>query len=158
MDSINEYVYVDSDNCLNLLHLAAGLDFDYREEVIELLISMDADLNFPGQSEGVEDMTALHIAAMWGYKSTIILLLAHEADASLVAANSLTPVDYATIFEHFACTSLLIRYGLISASGIYEDFVLGDEKEPQVKKEQERNNEADSTLKDNSLEQAEEQW
>lgn len=116
MDSINEYIYEDDENRLNVLHLAAGLDSDYREELIELLIRHHVDLNCPGRSEGIEDIRPLHLAAMWGYDTTVKLLLYHGADASLRDTNGLSPVDYASIFDNYLCISLLLRYGSLNST------------------------------------------
>lgn len=107
---------MDSENSLNALHLAVGLDSEYREEVIELLIDLHADVNCPGKSETVSDIRPLHLAAMWGYDSTVKLLLYHEADASLRDSKSLSPVDYASIFDNYTCISILLRYGSLNSS------------------------------------------
>lgn len=116
MKSVNEYVYVDDENCLSLLHLAAGLDSDHRDKVIELLIQNHADLNSRGKSENVEDVRPLHLAAMWGYDNAVKLLLYHGADASLRDENELSPLDYASVFDNYLCISLLLRYGCLNAT------------------------------------------
>lgn len=99
-----------------MLHLAVGLDSEYREEIIELLIRLRADVNCPGKSETVEDITPLHLAAMWGYDLTVKLLLYHGADASLRDSKRLSPVDYASIFDNYICISLLLRYGSLNST------------------------------------------
>lgn len=116
MNSINEYVYEDEDNRLNILHLVTGLDSEYREEIIELLIDCHVDLNCPGRSESIELVRPLHLAAMWGYDTTVKLLLYHGADASLRDSNGLSPVDYASIFDNYLCISLLLRYGSLNST------------------------------------------
>jgi len=98
------------------LHLAAGLDSDHREQIIELLIQSRADLNCPGKSENIDDVRPLHLAAMWGYDLTVKLLLYHGADASLRDSNGLSPVDYASIFDNYLCISLLLRYGSLNST------------------------------------------
>lgn len=114
--SINEYVYEDDENRMNILHLAAGLDSEYRDEILELLIDLRADLNCPGRSDNTSDVRALHLAAMWGYDITVKLLLYHGADASLRDSNGLSPVDYASIFDNYLCISLLLRYGSLNST------------------------------------------
>lgn len=99
-----------------MMHLAAGLDSEHREHVIELLIKFRADLNCPGKSENVDDIRPLHLAAMWGYDLTVKLLLFHGADASLRDVNNLSPVDYATLFDNYLCISLLLRYGSLNST------------------------------------------
>lgn len=116
MSSVNEFVYQDEDNCLSLLHLAAGLDCEHRESIIEILIEKHADLNSPGKSENVEDVRPLHLAAMWGYDMTVKLLLYHGADASLRDEDGLSPIDYASIFDNYLCISLLLRYGSLNST------------------------------------------
>lgn len=101
---------------MNILHLAAGLDSEHREEIIELLIDLRADLNHPGKSENVGDIRPLHLAAMWGYDMTVKLLLYHGADASLRDTKGLTPIDYASIFDNYLCISLLLRYGSLNST------------------------------------------
>lgn len=114
--SINDYVYVDDENCLTMLHLAAGLDSEHREEVIEFLIDHRADLNFPGRSDNISNIRPLHLAAMWGYESAVKLLLFQGADASLRDSKGLSPVDYASIFDNYTCISLLLRYGSLNST------------------------------------------
>lgn len=116
LKSVNDFVYVDDENCLSLLHLAAGLDSEHREDIIELLIESRADVNRRGKSENVGGVRPLHLAAMWGYDLTVKLLLYHGADASLRDENNLSPVDYATISENYLCISLLLRYGRLNAT------------------------------------------
>lgn len=84
-----------------MLHLAAGLDSEHRESIIELLIEYRADLNCSGISENTEDVRPLHLAAMWGYDLTVKLLLYHGADASLRDSGGLSPIDYASIFDNY---------------------------------------------------------
>lgn len=116
LDSINDYVYEDEENRLNILHLAAGLDSDHREGLIELLIQHHVDLNCPGKSENIKDIRPLHLAAMWGYDTTVKLLLYHGADASLRDSNGLSPVDYASIFDNYLCIALLLKYGSLNST------------------------------------------
>lgn len=116
LNSINDYVYIDDENCLTLLHLATGLDCEYREEVIEFLIEHRADLNRCGRSDGISDIRPLHLASMWGYDLTVKLLLFHGADASLRDSKGLSPVDYASIFDNYLCISLLLRYGSLNST------------------------------------------
>lgn len=101
---------------MNVLHLAAGLDSEHREEIIELLIDLRADLNCPGRSENVSDVRPLHLAAMWGYDMAVKLLLYHGADASLRDTSGLSPIDYASIFDNYLCISLLLRYGSLNST------------------------------------------
>lgn len=107
---------MDSENSLNALQLAVGLDSEFREEVIELLMELHADVNCPGRSESVNDIRPLHMAAMWGYDLTVKLLLYHEADASLRDSKGLSPVDYASIFDNYSCISILLRYGCLNST------------------------------------------
>lgn len=107
-----------------MLHLAAGLDSKYREAVIELLIARGADLNWPGKSDGVENIRALHIASMWGYDETVKLFIFSGADASLRDYNGLSPVDYASVFDNHECISLLLRYGCLNSTASAWDTVL----------------------------------
>lgn len=116
MKSVNQYIYEDDENSLNVLHLAAGLDSEHREEVIELLIDLKADLNCPGKSENVGDIRALHLSAMWGYDMTVKLLLYHGADASLRDTSGLSSIDYASIFDNYLCISILLRYGSLNST------------------------------------------
>lgn len=116
LNSVNDYIYIDDENCLTLLHLAVGLDSEYREEVIELLIEHRADLNHSGRSDGISDIRPLHLASMWGYDLTVKLLLFHGADASLRDSKGLSPVDYASIFDNYLCISLLLRYGCLNST------------------------------------------
>lgn len=116
LKSINDFVYVDDENCLSLLHLTAGLDSEHREDIIELLIENHADVNRRGKSENIGGVRPIHLAAMWGYDLTVKLLLYHGADASLRDENNLSPVDYATIFDNYLCISLLLRYGRLNTS------------------------------------------
>lgn len=133
MENINDYIYQDEENCLNILHLAAGLDSENRDSVIELLIQQRANLNCPGRSDDVDDVTPLHLVAMWGYDMTLKLLLYHGADASLRDSNNLSPVDYASIFDNYLCISLLLRYGSLnstaSAWSAIMDSSLGESNE-----------------------------
>ena len=99
-----------------MLHLAAGLDSEHRESIIELLIEYRADLNCSGISENTEDVRPLHLAAMWGYDLTVKLLLYHGADASLRDSGGLSPIDYASIFDNYLCISLLLRYGSLNST------------------------------------------
>lgn len=101
---------------MNLLHLAAGIESDYRELVIELLLEHRADLNYPARSEGINNVRALHIAAMWGYDLTVKLLLYHGADASLRDSKGMSPIDYASVYDNYLCISLLIRYGSLNST------------------------------------------
>lgn len=96
--------------------MAVGLDSEYREEIVELLINNRVDLNCPGMSENVEDIRPLHLASMWGYDMTVKLLLYHGADASLRDSNDLSPVDYASIFDNYYCISILLRYGSLNST------------------------------------------
>lgn len=116
LGSINEYIYEDEDNCLNILHLAAGLDSKHRENIIDLLVQRHVDLNCPGKSEKTNDVRALHLAAMWGYDVTVKLLLYHGADAALRDSNGLSAIDYASIFDNYLCISLLLRYGSLNST------------------------------------------
>lgn len=113
---MNDTIYEDSLNRLSMLHLAAGLDSSHREAVIELLIDYKADPNMLGKSDDVEQVRPLHLAAMWGYDVTVQMLLYHGADASLRDANSMSAVDYASIFDNYQCISLLLKYGCLNSS------------------------------------------
>lgn len=113
---MDEYIYEDDENRLSLLHLAAGLDSNFREQAIEILVEFRADLNRPGKSENVEDVRPLHIAAMWGYDMTVKLLMYEGADASLRDSNGLSAIDYASIFDNYLCISLLLRYGSLNST------------------------------------------
>lgn len=116
LDSVNQYVYRDEENCLNLLHLAAGLDSEHREDIIEFLINLRADLNCPGISDNIRDVRPIHLSAMWGYDVSVKLLLYHGADASLRDSNGLSPIDYASIFDNYLCISILLQYGSLNAT------------------------------------------
>lgn len=91
------------------------MDSEHREEVIECLIKHGADVNFPGKSENIDDTRPLHLAAMWGYDTTVKLLLYHGADASLRDSNGFSPVDYASVFDNYLCIGLLLKYGCLTA-------------------------------------------
>lgn len=84
--------------------------------MIELLIEIGADLNYPAISETAHDVRAIHIASMWGYELTIKLLILHGADVGLRDSNGLSPVDYATIFDNYLCVSYLLRYGPLNST------------------------------------------
>lgn len=116
LHSVNDFIYEDDENQLTLLHLAAGLDSDYREQVIETLLEFHVDVNRAGISENVEDVRPLHIAAMWGYDLTVKLLLYEGADASLRDSDGHSAIDYASIFDNYLCISLLLRYGSLNST------------------------------------------
>lgn len=96
--------------------MAAGIESDHRETILELLLEYRADLNYPARSEGINDVRALHIAAMWGYDLTIKLLLYHGADASLRDSKGMSPIDYASVYDNYLCISLLLRYGSLNST------------------------------------------
>lgn len=111
MDDVDEQIYEDDFNSLNLLHLAAGLDSKYRDSIIEMLIDQGVNLNFPGTNHNVSGIRALHMAAMWGYETTVKLLLSRGANPSLRASNGYTAIDYASVYDNYSCISILLRYG-----------------------------------------------
>lgn len=116
LHSINEYIYEDEENRLTMLHLAVGLESNYREQVIEILLENRADVNCAGRSEDVDDVRPLHMAAMWGYDLTVKLLLYEGADATLRDSNGHSAIDYASMYDNHLCVSLLLCYGSLNAT------------------------------------------
>lgn len=111
LGSINEYIYADGKDYLNMLHLACGnLDSPYRDDVIKLLIDLGADIDFPGRHQDIGDIRPLHIALLYGHSSTLELLLRQGADLTIRDAHGLTPVDYADDSVNLECISVIQKH------------------------------------------------
>jgi ankyrin repeat protein len=87
-----------------LLHYAAN---DAELELVELLISLGADVNARGVSSG----TPLHAAAGSGSVPIVEILLRNGADVNAVDGNGHVPIYRAAIAHCYAICDLLLQNG-----------------------------------------------
>lgn len=92
---MDDFIYTDSDNETNALHIACSSDSPIRDQVIILLVRLSANINHPAKVDKITNMTALHLATINQYHSTIEVLLNLGADVDLHDSRKLTPYCYA---------------------------------------------------------------
>jgi hypothetical protein len=77
-------------------------------EIVEALISTDAELNAPGSRFGG---TALHAAVLRGHVPVVKLLLQAGADPSRADFNRITPLHTAVAYGNPEVISMLLQFG-----------------------------------------------
>ncbi|KAJ8408299.1 hypothetical protein AAFF_G00257130 [Aldrovandia affinis] len=88
------------------VHLAVGAETEKRIRCLKLLLQHGADPNV----RSVEDLTPLHVAALWGCCQNLKLLLQNGGDPSLKDQDGHRPVDLAKEQENRKCAQLLQQY------------------------------------------------
>ena len=92
---------------LNVLHIAAGIESNKRDEVLQFILAdKTVDVNAVS-GPGNERWTAAHIAACWGYSRSLDLLLKHGADPFITDIKGLNVWDIAQVYDNFSCVYVL---------------------------------------------------
>lgn len=101
-------VLIKEDDCnLNLLHIAAGIDSVFRDDVVNLIVkAKELDINKPS-GPGNDCWTAAHITAIKGYSTTLKCLLDHGADPYLLDIDCNTVWDVASANNNHSCIRVL---------------------------------------------------
>ena len=101
-------VLIKEDDCnLNLLHIAAGIDSVFRDDVVNLIVKVkELDIDKPSGT-GNDCYTAAHITACKGYSTTLQCLLHHGADPYLLDIDCNTVWDVASANKHHSCIRVL---------------------------------------------------
>jgi len=73
------------------MHIAAGLENDAAYAYLALLLKFKGNPNV----QSSEGFTPLHIAAIWGRREAVNLLLTHGADATIPDNDGKTALDWA---------------------------------------------------------------
>lgn len=74
-----------------------------REDCIKFLIENGQDVN----EKDFQDFTALHFAAIWGWNSTVRILLKHNADINALTATGKSALMFAVMYHHEGLVALL---------------------------------------------------
>ncbi|KAJ8374687.1 hypothetical protein SKAU_G00052670 [Synaphobranchus kaupii] len=98
------------------MHLAVGIETEKRIRCLKLLLQHGADPNV----RSVEDLTPLHVAALWGCYQNLKLLLQNGGDPSLKDQDGNRPVDLAKQQENCKCAHLLQEYQSWDAAEVEE--------------------------------------
>ncbi|KAJ8278641.1 hypothetical protein COCON_G00057070 [Conger conger] len=99
------------------VHLAVGVETEKRIRCLKLLLQHGADPN----ARSVEDLTPLHVAALWGCYQNLRLLLQNGGDPSLKDQDGNRPVDLANQQENCKCAHLLQEYQSCDATEAEEE-------------------------------------
>lgn len=102
---VNSYRTHDSHGELTLLHIAAGLK-KCPEWLIRKLLRNGANPN----AVGADQMTPVHISAMWGRLSSLVALIEYGGDPNLKDAEGRTAFDLLLEFDHLDCHAALKRF------------------------------------------------
>ena len=92
---------------LKLLHIAAGVDVEQRDDVLRFLLQQEGIQVNAVSGAGNEGWTAAHIAACWGYQRSLDLLLRHGADPYIPDVHGLNVWDVARVYDNFDCIYVL---------------------------------------------------
>ncbi|KAL4658848.1 ankyrin repeat and LEM domain-containing protein 1 [Arapaima gigas] len=88
------------------VHLAAGKETEKRIRCLKLLLQYGADPNV----RSVEDLTPVHIAALWGCYQNLKLLLQNGGNPNLEDQDGNKATDLAKQQENRRCAQLLQKY------------------------------------------------
>ncbi|XP_053211816.1 ankyrin repeat and LEM domain-containing protein 1-like [Panonychus citri] len=101
-------VLIHEDDCnLNLLHFVTAVDSINRDDVIKLILTVDElDIN-KHSGPGNDYFTAAHIAACFGYTTTLKVLLENGADPYLLDKENNTVWDIAAFRNNYNCILVL---------------------------------------------------
>ena len=97
-------------NFLNILHITSAIDCLKRDIFLKMIImTPKIDMNFRGIADG-DEVTAAHLAAMWGYEKTLKILLYGGCDPFIVDDYGNTAYDHASDNGHFKCVQVLEQF------------------------------------------------
>lgn len=99
LKNVDDFIYKDDETETNALHIACSTSSPIRDQVVVLLVRLNANINYPAKVDQINNMTALHLATINGYHSTIEILLNLGANVDLPDSTELTSYCYATRFR-----------------------------------------------------------
>lgn len=107
-NDLNQTLLTIHGSSMNLLHFAVAADTSIRDDIVSFLINeMKMEVNVP---YGNEYWTPGHVAAAYGFHTTLKILLKAGADIYLPDVDGNTVADIASIYGWPLCSAIIERF------------------------------------------------